>query len=1789
MSGEDLQRKTSINIQEKANLIDKLGVVNIDIDYLKTVNYALFHNRIPVCQFVNVTNISKQPLNDIKVCCKGEFVRKYESNLIGRINTEETVRIMPFEISPDASKLSVLTERVVTNFTLTVTSQDEIIEEKLYEIELMPYDHWLGTTIMPQTLVSFVTPNHPVINSLVVKAAAALKQVSGSSLLTAYQTGNSNDVRLQVAAVFAAIHQLGIVYRSVPASYEEVGQRITMPDQVIATKIGNCIELTLLMASVLEAIGINCVVILQKGHAYLGVWLVDDCYSCSICDDAPYIEKKCSRGIDEMLVVECTQVAQETASFEVALKIAERNLADHSVFEMFIDIKRSRLERIFPLPTRVQSDGTWTFEETGVEHEQCSFEVKEHDRYDLSQMVDKGKKLTKFDIWERKLLDFSLRNSLLNLYLRRKAIQFISFDIDRIEDHLQDGEEYCIISKPNIEFQLDTSERLVRSKLHEQLHELIRSDIEHHILHTYQTENETRDVLKNIYRAARNAIEETGANSLFLTIGTLRWFETPQSEMPRYAPLLLLPVEMVYKKGHYYIRTRDEEISLNVTLMEFIRQNYGIHVNGLHPLPKDESGVDVPLIFAAIRAALKEQKRWDVEEECLLGTFSFSKFLMWNDVHSHREELRKNNIINSLIENKLTWTPDPITSNLRDIDQQVSPAEIALPVPVDSSQMAAVIEAGKGHSFILYGPPGTGKSQTITNLIANALYQGKRVLFVAEKMAALSVVQSRLAKIGLDSFCLELHSNKTTKRHVLQQLEKALQVTHIQSPEEFGFQADKIFEERKVLIAYMNALHEKEQKDGLSLYDCILRYEAISVAPMSNFSFNSSLDSLLIKEGIRGVENLLGTRFETVVKLVGHPSCHPLNGFRINREMLQHREETVMELHKKIQALKKLILKNNELSHTKELYELLLRDNSVDIFNEDAEELRLSWREIKAKWFIPRFLAKRSFLSRLRQYNHCIIEQEIDSLINQLSIYRKQHEEIEHIREILKQYFDIETPVDEMPENSILETAIGKMERWSDNSAQMRDWLHWSEFCEELKVYGLDCVVKAMQTQDLDTTVVRDACLKALFQYKAEEKIRKSEILSTFEGMLFDDKVAAYKHMTDEFQILTQKELYARLATRIPRVIDNVSSSSEIGLLNRNISNGGRGLSLRDLFDQIPTLLPRLCPCMLMSPMSVAQYIGLDQDKFDLIIFDEASQMPTSEAVGAIARGKSLIVVGDPKQMPPTSFFSSTNVDVEEACIDDMESILEDCRTLEIPSLQLSWHYRSRHESLIAFSNNEYYDDSLITFPSVDDQCTRVHYVPVSGYYDKGGKRYNMTEAQVIVKEIVRRLRDEELRKNSIGVIAFSVVQQSLIEDLLQEQLEKDKTLQDAVQQMYEPIFVKNLENVQGDERDVILFSVGYGPDKDGKISMNFGPLNNSGGERRLNVAVSRARQEMYVFSTLKSSDIDLRRSKARGVEGLKHFLRYAETQYLPSSSQHYNKHFNDTLLAEQIATELKKRGYMVATNIGRSQFKVDVAICDEKKADTYRLGILLDGEGYRNTHTTRDREVVQPSVLSTLNWQVMRVWSVDWFNNKERVINRIIERLSSSESESEQKSQIKSFDISQEKLEVCSVNAREYTCYNISKVEAINLANETLMQNIISIEQPITFMLLCRRVCALCGVGRVTSTLQRVLSLYEPSFYKDDSGALWLNESDSRDYKIYRPNSHRDIIDIPQIELLNVIRESLSEQVAVDEDSLTLIAAKKLGFTRRGINVDTAFRKAIEVLKNKGEIESVGGNIRLK
>lgn len=638
-------------------------MVKIDIEYFPSINYSLISNRIAVCQSIEIINDGTEDVRNIIIECSGDFFQDYKSSVIGIIKAGKSIRFQGMDLSPVPSKVASVTERTVSTFLLKVVSQEQSggmkeLFSQSYDIDVMPYDQWLGTSILPQCLASFVMPNNPAINAIVLKAAAKLKELTGSSAFTEYQTGNSNEVRKQVAAVYGALHAENIVYRSVPASYEAIGQRITLPDQVLSTKLGNCIELTLLFASVLESIGINSGIVLQKGHAYLAVWLVDDCCQYSVCDDSSYIEKKCANGIDEMLVIECTQITSEKTTFENAQRIAEKNLANTDLFDIFVDVRRCRLEQVRPLPQRTQNNGDWEVPSDGVTHDECVLNVKEHSRYDLSKIMDSKHELTKMDIWERKLLDFSLRNSMLNLYLRQKAIQFISFDVDLIEDYLQDGEEYVITPKPSVDIKITGEERLVRSKMMPELHNLITNDIKHHTLHTYQSEAETRNTLKNIYRASRNAIEETGANALYLAIGTLRWFETELSEKPRYAPILMLPVEMVYKKGDYYIRTRDEEIVLNITLVEFLRQNFDISIPGLNPLPTDNHGVDVAKIFAIIREVLKNQKRWDVEEEAILGVFSFSKFLMWNDIHNHRDEFLENDIVRSLIEQKLTFRPN---------------------------------------------------------------------------------------------------------------------------------------------------------------------------------------------------------------------------------------------------------------------------------------------------------------------------------------------------------------------------------------------------------------------------------------------------------------------------------------------------------------------------------------------------------------------------------------------------------------------------------------------------------------------------------------------------------------------------------------------------------------------------------------------------------------------------------------------------------------------------------------------------------------------------------------------------------------------------------------------------------------------------------------------------------------------------------------------------------------------------------------------------------------------------
>lgn len=561
-----------------------------------------------------------------------------------------------------------------------------------------------------------------------------------------------------------------------------------------------------------------------------------------------------------------------------------------------------------------------------------------------------------------------------------------------------------------------------------------------------------------------------------------------------------------------------------------------------------------------------------------------------------------------------------------------------------------------------------------------------------------------------------------------------------------------------------------------------------------------------------------------------------------------------------------------------------------------------------------------------------------------------------------------------------------------ENVESIKDWITYLKCDKECRVKGLAPVCDAYKN-GIPNDQLLVIYLRSIYQAIILSVIENDPVLNGFTGISFNEKIMQFKKMDEEFMELTRHEMVYQLTSQLPSSQDSVEINKELNILRRAISSNGRGISIRSLFEQIPEVLTKLCPCMLMSPISAAQYLQAENDLFDIVIFDEASQLPTCKAVGVLARAKNAVIVGDPNQMPPTSFFAGNMVDEDNLDIEDLDSILDDCLALGMPSAYLRWHYRSRHESLIAFSNQEFYENSMLTFPSVNDRERRVRMRKIDGFFDRGKTRVNVNEAKAIVEEIKRRYQDSELRKQSIGVVTFNISQQTLIEDMLQEEYQKDVKFDQWANTGEESLFVKNLENVQGDERDIILFSVAFGPNAEGKMSLNFGPLNKNGGWKRLNVAVSRARSEMVVFTSMTADMINLKRTKAKGVEALRDFLEFAQKGQLQSKNIEKNMEERQGIM-EHICQMLNEHGYKYQRSVGHSKFKIDIAVMNPYKEEEYLLGIMLDGESYRQSSNTKDREVAQISVLKGLGWDIYRIWTLDWWDNKEKELKKLIDCL---------------------------------------------------------------------------------------------------------------------------------------------------------------------------------------------------
>ena len=580
--------------------------------------------------------------------------------------------------------------------------------------------------------------------------------------------------------------------------------------------------------------------------------------------------------------------------------------------------------------------------------------------------------------------------------------------------------------------------------------------------------------------------------------------------------------------------------------------------------------------------------------------------------------------------------------------------------------------------------------------------------------------------------------------------------------------------------------------------------------------------------------------------------------------------------------------------------------------------------------------------------------------------------------------------------DAIQETA----NRIAARHAELRDWCGWRRRRTEALDLDLGPLVEAIENGRVPTEEIEATFTAAYCTWWSGAVIGEDEVLRTFSTPEHIATIEKFRELDSQFLNLTAAYISAKLTGNLPDA-DDVKRSSSWGVLRHEIQKKKQHKPVRQLIQEIPDVLTKLAPCLMMSPLSVAQYLPADQALFDVVIFDEASQITVWDAVGSLARGRQAIIAGDPKQMPPTNFFARADDDPdgEVDTEGDLESILDEMLGASIPQRTLNLHYRSRRESLIAFSNSRYYGNELVTFPAPIHPDLGVRLIRPKGFYARGKARHNEGEARAIVAEILRRVTHEDaaVRKQSIGVVTFNSEQQSLIENLLDEARSRNPQIEWAfsTDSTLEPVFVKNLETVQGDERDVILFSITYGPDQSSHVTMNFGPLNRDGGERRLNVAMTRARSEMLVFSTLSPDQIDLSRTQARAVADLKNFLEYAERGQSALGAAVYGSIGDfESPFESAVARALRDKGWDIHPQVGVSAYRIDLGIVHPDAPGIYLAGVECDGAMYHSSAFARERDKIRQSVLEGLGWTLFRVWSTDWWIHRAKALDTLHEAL---------------------------------------------------------------------------------------------------------------------------------------------------------------------------------------------------
>jgi very-short-patch-repair endonuclease len=1143
-----------------------------------------------------------------------------------------------------------------------------------------------------------------------------------------------------------------------------------------------------------------------------------------------------------------------------------------------------------------------------------------------------------------------------------------------------------------------------------------------------------------IGRKAESNLDEKGIQTLYVTLGIVSWRAT-DGKRPIEAPVLLLPATLsAYARDGSAIKLqRNGEAQVNLVMLQMLADEYGIRITPESLFGEiDAEGNFAPdSIFAALTDAVtgKAIPDFSLQPRHLLGNFSFQKMSMVRDLRDNADALAQHDLIAALSGDagaRAAISHQRAEVSYEDIER-LKPDQQFLVVDADSSQQRVIESVARIQNGVIQGPPGTGKSQTIVNMIATLAARGARVLFVAEKKAALEVVKKRLERVGLGHLALDLHGAELSRRAILARVAENLNTVRTATPVDATALHTTLSDRRAKLSGHVARIHTPVAPSALSPYalqGALLRQ---GDAERSAARWRGSELTKLSDEAIELIGDLLDEAGPLSDVLTRTHVSEWVHADVKNAQEAQHAADNAMTLAEDILP---------DVS-----------ERAARIAHEAGARAPVTRAELEAL-----LAALKSMNGVLAQYRESLIDADVDSLARDLAPADKSLGRLfagifdARYRAALQKAKEARIGAEVSPKQLLAELrAAGEVIRaWKarvDVSAKPRVVPDAPVLAERLALLNrtldeLQRALPAKPIQNLDLTElqstverlnaeqnvayqvgrVRDLeaqlkqhgagnLLDDLRQHKpapetwrnrAQFVWRRSLLerawldrpeLNSFNGRVQDQWADEFRDKDKKAVKLAQARVRRAHANNVTDVMNAHPDQDQ--LVRREAAKKSRHLPFRTLLSKAPDLLTALFPCWMASPLSVSQLLNADQTYFDIVIFDEASQVLPEDAVPALMRAKCAVVAGDRHQLPPTTFFAGGEDPEGEADDDDaasdggrgFESLLDQMSALFFP-WTLEWHYRSKDESLIAFSNKHIYANGLVSFPSVQQEGALIHEL-VEGTPRDGQQDSSSEEALRVVDLIVRHV--QERPDESLGVIALGVKHADRIQAVLDARLDAHPELEKYFDEPAdEKFFIKNLERVQGDERDAIILSVGYGKDPSGKLPYRFGPLLSDGGERRLNVAVTRARSRLTLVSSFSHHDMDPGRSKARGVELLRLYLQFAASGGRDAGQSQLGEiPLNPFEL--DIYEALTRHGLKLLPQWGASKFRIDFVVQHPERPGQFVLAIECDGASYHSAPTARDRDRLRQQILEGMGWTFHRIWSTDWFNRRDVEIERTL------------------------------------------------------------------------------------------------------------------------------------------------------------------------------------------------------